>query len=99
MARKTDEERLAELKQKREALLADERKIRSRVAKKERNARTKRLIEIGATIEAALGYEVTAEMLPQLSNFIKQQEERGKFVSHALGIPVQETPDNHEDGF
>ena len=46
-------------------------KIKQEQTRKARNARTKRLIEIGATVEKALDREITKDELPELFNFLK----------------------------
>jgi hypothetical protein len=51
MARKSDEERLKELEEKMEQIKAIRLQLESRVKEKERKARTKRLIEVGAIFE------------------------------------------------
>ena len=65
-------------KPKKKAIIAREKAA-------ERKARTKRLIEIGAEVEAALGYSLdTKEMRLALGEFLRSQEQRGKFVTHAI---------------
>ena len=65
-------------KPKKKAIIAREKAA-------ERKARTKRLIEIGAEVEAALGYSLdTKEMRLALGEFLRSQEQRGKFVTHEI---------------
>ena len=83
--RKTNEQKLEELEKKMEQLKAQRKAIIAREKAAERKARTKRLIEIGAEVEAALGYSLdTKEMILALGEFLRSQEQRGKFVTHAI---------------
>lgn len=52
MARKTEEERLRELEEKMEKIKNQKQQLESRLKEKERKARTKRLIEVGAIFES-----------------------------------------------
>lgn len=56
--RKSDQEKLADLTKKIEQLQARKAELAKRVKADERKRRTKRLIEIGATVEAYVG-EIT----------------------------------------
>lgn len=56
--RKSDQEKLADLTQKIEQLQARKMELAKKVKADERKRRTKRLIEIGATVEAYVG-EIT----------------------------------------
>lgn len=85
MAERTIEERIAELQKKQEKYKAIERALKARKTQDERKARTKRLIEIGGAVESVLGKEIKKEDLPKLISFLKQQEERGQFLSKAMG--------------
>lgn len=51
MARKSDEERLRELEEQMDKIKARKQQLESRLKEKERKARTKRLIEVGAIFE------------------------------------------------
>ncbi|MFT9601094.1 hypothetical protein [Mesobacillus sp.] len=57
MARKTDEERLQELEDKIKQIEEKKRLVKARLSQKERKARTKRLIEVGAVFEKYFGIE------------------------------------------
>ncbi|MED0650886.1 hypothetical protein P9246_16755 [Aeribacillus pallidus] len=57
MVRKTDEERLKELEEKMEEIKAKKQQIAARIKEKERKARTRRLIQIGAIFEKYFGIE------------------------------------------
>ena len=81
----TDEEKLLELNKKLEQLENQKKAIQARVSEKERKARTKRLIETGAEVEAALGFSLdTPEARKALGDFLRNQEARGKWVSKAI---------------
>lgn len=80
----TVEERIEKLKKRQAELKAQEKKLLAQQSQKERKERTKRLIEVGATVEAVLGRPITKDDLPLLFNFLKQQEERGQFFSKAM---------------
>ena len=73
--RKTNEQKLEELEKKMEQLKAQRKAIIAREKAAERKARTKRLIEIGAEVEAALGYSLyTKEMRLALGEFLRSEE-------------------------
>ena len=55
MPRKTDQERLEELQENIRKQKALEKALRARISESERKARTRRLIELGAIVENALG--------------------------------------------
>ncbi len=84
MARKTDDERLLELQQQIEKLKKKEKLIKARQSEMERKARTKRLIEVGATVESVLKRPIEKEDLPKLKMFLEEQEKRGNFFSKAF---------------
>ncbi len=61
MGRKTIEEQIAELEQKQKELKNKMKKVKAKQTQEERKARTKRLIEVGAIIEKAIGIEFDTE--------------------------------------
>lgn len=61
MARKTDNERLKELDEQLEKIKARKQQVESRLKEKERKARTKRLIEVGAIFEKYFEFEGQGE--------------------------------------
>lgn len=82
---------MATIKEQREKLKAQIAKLQTReklLAGKdrvqERKARTKRLIEIGATVEKVYGQPIEKELLPYLEKFLIGQNERGNYFSSAL---------------
>ena len=95
--RKTSEQKLAELDKKLAQLQEQKKAILQREKQVERKARTKRLIEVGAAVEAALGYALdTEEMRSALMDFLKQQEQRGNFVSKAVKIKLSAVPKSEQ---
>ena len=60
------EERLAELEARKNKLEQQKKKLLSEQSKRERNIKTRRLVEIGKAVEAALGGPVEKEDLPAL---------------------------------
>ena len=59
----------------------------------DRKARTKRLIEIGASVESVLGRDFRDGDNIRLMNFLKSQERNGKYFSKAM---EKEFPKNGE---
>lgn len=76
---KTAEEKIAALNKRLEQLKAQKKAILAKQKLSERKARTKRLIEIGATVESVVGYPITKEDLPKLIYFLQQYKE--KYIS------------------
>ena len=81
------DERISELQEKQRQLKEQEKKLRAQQSQAERKARTKRLIEIGATVESVLGNPIEKEDLPKLKNFLEQQ---GQYFSKAFVSSVVE---------
>lgn len=78
-------EQLEKLEQKQAQIKAKIKQVKAREREKERKARTRRLIQIGATVESALGYALeTEEDLKNFHAFLQEQEQRGLFVSKRL---------------
>ena len=82
---------MTNIKQQREKLKAQIAKLQAKeklLAGKdrvqERKARTKRLIEIGATVEKVYGQPIEKNLLPYLEKFLVGQNERGNYFSNAL---------------
>lgn len=75
MAARPIEERLAELEEKEKKIKAQKRALQGRVSAEKRKARTKRLISIGAEVEAYCGeitdLEAFKKYLDQYKNAIK----------------------------
>lgn len=71
--RKSDQEKLADLTQKIEQLQARKMELAKKVKADERKRRTKRLIEIGATVEAYVG---------EITDIIALKQYLGKYGSN-----------------
>jgi hypothetical protein len=78
------DERISELQEKQKQLKEQERKLKAQQSQAERKKRTKRLIEIGATVESVLGKSINENDLPKLKEFLEQQEQRGNWFSKAM---------------
>ena len=89
MAQKSYDEKLVEIRRKKEQLQARERDIMKRKSEEDRKKRTKRLIELGGIIEFVLGRATTDEDKIRLLNFLKKQETNGKFFTSAMNDGVK----------
>lgn len=69
---------------KKEQLNQQVKQLKARKSQEERKARTKRLIEIGASVESVLGRPIEHDELPKLIDFLNTQEQRGHFFSKAM---------------
>ena len=96
-------ERLAEIEQREtaakvkiDAIRAEKRRLQNREREKERKARTKRLIEIGAVMEHVLGRPIEHGDLPALQEAVEQFEHAEKSsrsafeLLHALGTLLKQ---------
>lgn len=84
MAQISIDERIAKLQEKQKQLKAQEKALKAKQSAEERKKRTKRLIEIGATVENVLGRPIEQSDLPKLKEFLEQQENRGNYFSKAM---------------
>lgn len=84
MLMKNRDEKIAEYELKIKQLQAQKRALINKAKEEERKARTKRLIEVGATVESVLGRPITQEELPLLKSFLEAQESRGGYFSKAM---------------
>ena len=84
MAQRTYDERIEELRKRREQLIAQERDLTKRHNAEERKKRTRRLIEIGGITESVLGRPLTDQDKVRFQYFLKLQEQRGGFFSKAM---------------
>jgi hypothetical protein len=91
--RKTTSERLDDLTEKMNKYEAKKKQLEKRLAEEQRKARTKRLIEIGASVESVYGKPIENEKLTNLINFLYDQEKRGNYFSKALerNVEIKET--------
>lgn len=95
--RKSIDEKLAELEEQKNQLKEKEKRLKAQQKEQERKARTKRLIEVGATVESVLGRPINKEDLPKLKMFLEQQEYRGNFFSKAMNITQSVDANNNDD--
>lgn len=84
MAQRSYDERIEELRKRREQLIAQERDLTKRHNAEERKKRTRRLIEIGGITESVLGRPLTDQDKVRFQYFLKLQEQRGGFFSKAM---------------
>ena len=87
MAKRTIDERLAELQEKQKQLKEQERKLKAQQSQEERKKRTKHLIEIGGAVYSILGDSYQEGDVEKLIVFLKQQDQRGNYFSSAMGRP------------
>ena len=84
MAQRTYDERIAELQKKRDQLKEQEKALIKRQNAEERKKRTRRLIELGGIVESVLGRPTVDEDKTRFLNFLKKQENNGKFFTKAM---------------
>ena len=72
----TNEEQLKKIEEKLAVLQARKRELEAKEKDRARKARTKRLIEIGATVESVLGREIPKEELPAFMEWLKANKKR-----------------------
>jgi len=84
MARKTYEERKANIQKRIDQLQEEERNLDRKHKEEERKKRTRRLIEMGGIVESVLGRPTTDEDKVRLENFLKMQERNGSYFSRAM---------------
>ena len=84
MTTRSYDERIDELRKRREQLKAQERDLMKRHNAEERKKRTRRLIELGGIVESVLGRPTTDRDKVRLLYFLKLQEQRGGFFSQAM---------------
>ena len=85
----TIDERIEKLEEKKEQLNQQVKQLKARKSQEERKARTKRLIEIGASVESVLGRPIEKDDLPNLIKFLEDQENRGRWFSKAMNKDSQ----------
>ena len=78
-------------------LKEQQKNIRRRKRTAERNARTKRLVEIGAVAESVLGREFREGDNDRFMKFLNRQEYNGKFYSRAMNEQSESNPAESPD--
>lgn len=69
-------EQRAKLQERISALQAREKALAAKEKEKERKARTKRLIEIGAVVESVVGHLIEKEQLEKFKNWLAKRLEK-----------------------
>lgn len=93
----TIKEQREKLKAQIAKLQAKEKLLAGKDRVQERKARTKRLIEIGATVEKIYGQPIDKNLLPYLEKFLSGQNERGNYFSNALDEGKKKLQSSEED--
>lgn len=96
MAQRTYDERIAELQKKRDQLKEQEKALIKRQNAEERKKRTRRLIELGGIVESVLGRPTVDEDKIRFLNFLKKQENNGKFFTKAMNEKESKNGNNAE---
>lgn len=96
--RKSIDEKLAELEIQKNQLKEKEKRLKAQQKEQDRKAYTKRLIEVGVTVENVLGRPIKKEDLPKLKKFLEQQEYHGEFFSKVMNV-TQNVYDNDDIPF
>ena len=96
MATRNYDERIADLQKRQEQLKAQEKALKKRQSEEERKKRTRRLIELGATVESVLERPTTDEDKIRLLNFLKKQESNGKYYTKAMNADAARPEENVE---
>ena len=78
-------------------LKEQQKDIRRRKRTADRNARTKRLVEIGAVAEGVLGREFKEGDNERFMKFLNRQEYNGKFYSRAMNEQGESNPAESPD--
>lgn len=96
MATRNYDERIADLQKRQEQLKAQEKALKKKQSEEERKKRTRRLIELGATVESVLERPTTDEDKIRLLNFLKKQESNGKYFTKAMNADAARPEENVE---
>lgn len=78
------EERIEDLKRRQEQLKEQEKDLKKKVAEVERKKRTRRLIEIGGTVQSVLGRSLEDDDKERLYRFLTMQERNGNYFTKAM---------------
>ena len=76
-------------------LRAQKKQLEQRKKAEDQKARTHRLIVIGGVVGSVLGRELVDGDDIRLMNFLKRQEQNGKFFSKAMNKKTPETASNY----
>ena len=104
-SKRTLEERIAEKDERMQRAMEKAKQYeaqKKRLEKEQRaaneKARTKRLIEIGASVESVLGRAFGEGDIIRLMNFLKAQETNGKYFSRAMNKAVSKPQEKVTEG-
>ena len=99
MAGKTIDERIADIEARENRLKQQKKKLKAEQSKQARNARTKRLIEVGAIIEKALGIELdTPEKKEKLLQILIQERNGRNDTTYTYGSYFREQIEKQSSG-
>ena len=106
-SKKTTEERMAELDvklakiQQQAQKLEDEKKtLKKKQREEEQKKRTKRLIEIGASVESICGLPIEKEELPKLLNFFHNMEyKQNNYFARFMGYDIKTIQEDDKTKF
>lgn len=99
MAKKTIDERIADIEARENKLKQQKKKLKAEQSKQARNARTKRLIEVGAIVEKALGVEFDSPEKKEKLLSILTQERQGRNGSiYSYGSYFREQIEEQSNG-
>lgn len=98
MANKSIDERIAEIEAKENKLKQQKKKLKAEQSKQARNARTKRLIEVGAIIEKAIGIEFdTPEKKEQLLSLLTTERSNKYGVTYTYAAYFRDQMMKHKE--
>lgn len=94
---KSIKDKIAELELKEQQLqeqakqaAAQRKQLLARQKEQERKERTHRIAKIGGAVEAALGIDMTDEMIELFISWLNDQNARGRYFYNALGLTEEE---------
>lgn len=91
MAKRTDEQRLADLLQRQVALKEEAKKLRANISQKARKQRTNQLIRLSADLFTLLGREIETKDIILFHHYIKEHEyELQNYFNQELGYINEE---------
>ena len=99
MARRTIDERLAELQEKQKQLKAQERQLKARVSAERRKKETRQKIILGGAVLSVLGREYHEGDEQRLIAFLKAQDMRGNYFSKAMDTELPLPTEKENDIF
>lgn len=86
MAKRTIDERLAELQEKQKQLKAQEQQLKAKLSAEKRKKETRQKIILGGAVLSVLGREYQDGDEQRLISFLKSQDMRGNYFSKAMNM-------------